>query len=139
MALDYFLLAFTASIGVCQIASIRAGLKGLWFFKYPKIQYIFGLHVIIGAFVWFFTDEERNVQHTVEGSQQLVLFLGAIIVAYVVTAMISSLIQIKVGIQSQRVNPSNKKQYEQGMETLKSTTLLGGIAASLRKKPGGKH
>ena len=131
MALDYFLLVFIASIGVFQIASITAGLKGLWFFSHAEIQCIFGILAIVGAFGWFFTSSERNIQHQVEGTQQLGLFLAAIILAYFVTALVASLIQARVS--SRGANHRQGKQHEQGMETLKTTTLLGGILSSLRR------
>ena len=132
MALDYFLLVFIAAVGVYQIASIPGGLKGLWFFRQPCIQYFFGILAIIGSFGWFYTSAERNVQHTVEGSQQLMLFLGAIISSYFITAILASVIQAAVSTQGD--NPVKGKQYDQGMYTLKTTTLLGGILSSLRKQ-----
>jgi len=132
MALDYFLLVFIASFGVYQIASSHAKLKGLWFFRHPKVQYIFGVLVILGAFAWFYTDENRNWQHTVEGAQQLLLFLAAILLAYVITAILASIIQARAIFR--RENPTMGKQYEKGMETLKTTTVFGGILSSLRKQ-----
>jgi hypothetical protein len=132
MAFDYFLLVFIASIGVYQIASIPAKLKGLWFFTHRKLQYSFGVLAIISAFGWFFTAEERNIQHTVEGSQQLWLFLGAIIAAYVATAILSSVMEASV--DSQGNDAGQGTQHEQGMETLKTTTVFGGVLNSLLKK-----
>ena len=132
MALDYFLLVFTSSIGVYQIASIPAKLKGLWFFGHPVLQGFFGFAVIISSIGWFFSDENRNFQHTVEGAQQLGLFLFAIIAAYICTAIIASIIQSKVRARPEE--PIMGKQHEEGIETLKSTTVLGGILSSLRKE-----
>ena len=132
MALDYFLLVFIAAVGVYQIASIPGGLKGLWFFRQPCIQYFFGILAIIGSFGWFYTSAERNVQHTVEGSQQLMLFLGAIISSYFVTAILASIIQAAVSTQGK--NPVKGKQCDNGMYTYRTTTLLGGILSSLRKQ-----
>ena len=134
MALDYFILVFLASIGVYQIVSIPAKLEGLWFFRNPKLQYFFGVLAIIGAFGWFYTDQERNIQHTVEGSQQLYLFLGAIIASYFVTAILASIMQSKV--TSQVSESIRKKQSDMGFETLKFTTLFGGILCSLKKERG---
>ncbi len=132
MASDYFLLVFVASLGVYQIASIRAKLKGLWFFGYQKIQYAFGVLVIVGAFAWFFAGEDRNFQHTVEGAQQLLLFLAAIIAGYITTIILASIIHARATLRTE--NPGTGKQHEQGMETLKATTVLGGIISSLRKR-----
>jgi hypothetical protein len=134
MALDYFFLAFLASIGVYQIASIPAHLEGLWFFRHPKVQTFFGSLAIIGAFGWFYTDETRNVQHTVEGSQQLYLFLAAIILAYFVTAVLASIMQSKVVPRGSK--PIKGKQQDMGFETLKFTTFISGIISSIRKERG---
>ena len=132
MALDYFLLIFIASIGVFQIAAIHGKLEGLWFFRRPLMQYIFGVLAIIGAFGWFFRAGVRNEPHSVEGSQQLGLFLSAIIAAYIITAILSSVIRFR--LSSQRGTPRKGKQYEQGVETLKTKTVFGGIVSSLRRE-----
>jgi len=132
MAADYFVMVFIASIGVYQIVSIHAKFDGLCFFKQPILQFIFGALVLVGAFVWFFTSEERNVQHTVEGAQQLGLFLGAIVAGFATTGIIASLIKAKV--KPQVDDPPARKQHEMGVETLKTKTLFDGIASSLKKE-----
>ncbi len=134
MALDYFVLVFIAAIGVYQIASIPAGLRGLWFFRQHKVQYFFGILAILGVFGWFYTSEERNIQHTVEGAQQLWLFLGAIVFAYFINAILASVIQAAVSKRGD--SPIRGKQQDRGMETLKTMTLLDGILSSWRKKKG---
>ena len=130
MALDYLILTYISSIGVLQIAAVHAGLRGLWFFRHRLIQYLFGIVVVAGAFLWFFLSEERNYQHTVEGTQQLGLFLFAIITGYVTTALASSLLHLRDGLRSSR--EVRGRQSQQGFQTLKTTTLLGGILSSLR-------
>ena len=132
MALDYFILVFISSLGVYQIVAINAKLDGLCFFRQPVVQYIFGILAVIGAFGWFFTSEERNIHTTVEGSQQLGLFLGSIIASYVFTNILASIMQAKVS--SQGSTPREDKQYDMGTETLKKTTLFGGIVSSLKKE-----
>lgn len=134
---DYFILVCIASIGVYQIASIHAGLKGLWFFPWPKVQYVFGFLLIAGAFIWFFLSKNRNYQHSTEGSQQLFLFLCGIFAAYIFTAVISSFIQAKV--KAQNASNVRGKQYEIGVETLKETTILGGIISSIKKSRKDKN
>lgn len=132
MTLDYFMLVFISAVGVIQIAAVHAKLPGLWFFKHPGAQYVFGVLAIIGAFGWFFTTEERNVRPVVEGTQQLGLFLAGILAAYLVTAILASFIQARVTTRPE--HPVEGKQRDIGMETLKTTTLLGGILSSLRKE-----
>jgi len=131
MALDYFILVFITSTGVYQIAAIYARLDGLCFFRHRVIQYIFGIIAIVGAFVWFFTSKNRNIHTSVQGTQQLGIFLGAIIASYILTVILSSMIQAKVGTQGGI--PRENKQYDMGVETLKKTTIFGGIMSSLRE------
>lgn len=132
MLWDYFVFVFIAAAGVFQIAAIPARLRGLSFFERSIAGYIFGALAIIGAFGWFFSSQDRNVPHRVEGAQQLGLFLLAIVSSYIVTLILSSLIQARVG--SEGDTPRQGKQHQQGVETLKTKTLFGGIASSLRKE-----
>jgi hypothetical protein len=132
MALDYFILVFMSSLGVYQITAIHAKLDGLCFFRHPVVQYIFGILAIIGAFGWFFTSTDRNIHTTVEGAQQLGLFLGSIVASYVFTAILASVMQAKVS--AKEGSPRESRQYKMGIETLKKTTLFGGIMSSLRRE-----
>jgi hypothetical protein len=132
MALDYFILVFVSSLGVYQIAAIHAKLDGLCFFRHPVAQYIFGILAIIGAFGWFFTSQDRNIHTKVEGSQQLGLFLASIIASYAFTVILSSIMKAKVNSQSTIAREG--KQYDMGVETLKKTTVFGGIMSSLRRE-----
>jgi len=132
MVLDYFILVFISSLGVYQIAAIHAKLDGLCFFRHPVIQYIFGILAIIGAFVWFFTSQDRNIHTKVEGSQQLGLFLASIIASYAFTVILASIMQAKVNSGSAITREG--KQYDMGVETLKKTTVFGAIMSSLRKE-----
>ena len=134
MAFDYFLLIFIASIGVYQIISIPAKLKGLWFFNNQALQYIFGALTIIGIFGWFFTEHQRNTPPIVEGSQQLALFLGAIVAAYFATVILASIME--AGMEPQGKNPPQETQYGQGMEDLKTATVFSSILSRLRQKSG---
>lgn len=132
MTLDYFILVFISSLGVYQIVAVRARLDGLCFFKRTVVQYIFGILAIISVFVWFYTSADRNVHTSVEGSQQLGLFLGSIIASYVFTAILASIMQVKVNSKGGSLREG--KQYDMGIETLKKTTLYGGIMSSLKKR-----
>ena len=131
MALDYFILVFIASMGIYQIVAIYAKLDGICLYKQHWLQFIFGILAIIGAFGRFFTSEERNIQHTVEGAQQLGLFLGAIVASWVVTNILASIIQAKVDTRVD--DPSEEKHYKLGIESLKTGTFLGSIMTNLRK------
>lgn len=132
MVLDYFMLVFVSGVGVIQIVAVRGRLQGLWFFKHPGAQYAFGVLAVIGAFGGFFTSTYRNVQPDVEGTEQLGLFLAAALAAYLVTAILASFIQARVTTRPE--HPVEGRQRDMGIETLKTTTLLGGIVSSLRKE-----
>ena len=133
MSLDYFIMAFIACCGVYQIASIPARLEGLWFFGSPRVQYFFGIMAIIGAIGWFFTNEERNIQHTVEGSEQLALFLAAILSSYIVTVVLASIIQAKED-SSEYKDAADNDRSEKGLEEMKNTTILNSIRKRLSKR-----
>jgi len=132
MAKDYFMLVFITSCGVYQIAAVTAKLEGLWFFGNSRVQYIFGILAIIGAFGWFYTKEERNIQHSVEGSQQLGLFLAAIITSYIATVILSSIIQARISMSEEK-SSTNDTNVE-GFEDLKNTTVFDRIVSRMRKK-----
>ena len=132
MALDYFVLVFTGAIGVYQIAAIPAGLRGLWFFNHHVLQCIFGAAVISGAFAWFYATGERNVQHTVEGSQQLLLFLAAIILSFLFTGLAASIIHMRSSLPGADRPPG--KASEVGMRALRNTTLLGAVLSRLKER-----
>jgi hypothetical protein len=131
MLLDYFVLVFVAAVGVYQIVAVAAGLKGLSFFRQPIVQSFFGAAAIVAAFAWFYTKEERNVQHTVEGAQQLIFFLAAAILAYLVTAGLASIINAHA-LSAPGDNP-RQDPSDLGIAELKQTTLFQAIIARCRK------
>ena len=135
IASDYFIFVFMASIGLYQIVTIPARLKGLWFFNRAWLQYIFGILTIVGAYVWFFTSKGRNLQTSTEGAQQLGLFLAAIVTAYLATAILASIIQ---GVPKSRDSGLQEPQTNSGFEELKTKTLFESIAARLKKENRGK-
>jgi len=127
---DYFLLVFIAAMGVYQIAAVHAGLRGLCFFKQPIVQSFFGAAAIVAAFAWFYTKEDRNVQHNVEGAQQLIFFLAAAILAYLVTVGLASIINARAS----SVPGDNPRQHpaDLGIEALKAATLFQAVIARCR-------
>ena len=135
--LHYYLLVFIASIGVYQAASTIAGLSGIGFLPYRRLRLLLGVMIIAGAFLWFFLSEpnRNHLQHYVEGAQQLGFFLLGIVTAYIANCVLASLIQIGATLAARR--PSGPRQWDQGMETLKHSTLIGGIIGSIRNMRGG--
>ena len=130
--LDYFLLVTLGCLGTIQIAAAYAGLKGLSFFKKPLAGFIFGALVTIGAFGWFFAIENRNTPSKIEGAQQLGMFLAGAIAAYIITMAVSSLLKYRLSLQA--TASRCREQTNQGIETLKETTLLGAIRSILKRK-----
>ena len=137
MGQDYFVLVFIAAIGVYQIAAIPAGLRGLGFFNNRVVQCIFGLAVVAGGFASFYATGERNVPHAVEGSQQLLLFLGAIILAYLCTGIVASIVHLRSSLSDG--GHTEGKASDVGMQALKTTTLLGAVLGRLRRPNRGEN
>ncbi len=131
MGLDYFVLVFIAAAGVYQIVAAASGLRGLSFFGQPLVQSFFGAALIVAAFAWFYTEEERNVQHTVEGAQQLTFFLAAAILSFLVSAGLASIINAYA--LSTPSDSSRRDKSDLGMLELKQTTLFQAIVARCRK------
>ena len=131
MVLDYFVLVFIAAVGVYQLAAVAASLAGLCFFRRPLVQVFFGAATIVAGFAWFYTKEERNVQHTVEGAQQLVFFLAAAILAYLVTAALASVISPRDS--SATGDDLRRDPSDLGIEVFKTSTLYQAIMARRRK------
>ena len=92
LALEYFVLVFAASLGVFQAAAAYNGLRGLSFFSRPTWGYLLAALTTGPALVAFFTWNLRNATGVIEGAQQLVLLSLAIMAAYIVTLVASSLL-----------------------------------------------
>ena len=92
LALEYFVLVFAASLGVFQAAAAYNGLRGLSFFNRPTWGYLLAALTTGPTLVAFFTWNLRNATGVIEGAQQLVLLSLAIMAAYIVTLVASSLL-----------------------------------------------
>ena len=92
LALEYFVLVFAASLGVFQAAAAYNGLRGLSFFNRPTWGYLLAALTTGPALAAFFTWNLRNATGVIEGAQQLVLLSLAIMAAYIVTLVASSLL-----------------------------------------------
>ncbi len=127
-ALDYSILVFLASIGVIQIAASVNRLKGLLFFKSPLMARLFGLSLTVGAFVWFFASEPRNINDYAGGLdanvQALFCFFSAV-AAVLATFVVSSLLNARMG--------GEEHSPDDGLDALRSTTYLKAVTSNLAR------
>ena len=94
-ALDYVLFIFLASLGVVQLAALRGRLKGLYFIRIPLLNLILGLGLLVGAFLWFFISEPRNLPDTgggLDGNQQAMFSVAAAVGAVLFTLIVTSVL-----------------------------------------------
>mgnify|MGYP000468753809 CR=1 FL=1 len=125
-AIDYFILVFVATIGVIQISASTGRLNGLLLFKAPLIARTLGLALVLGAFVWFFSNETRNVGDTSGGidanTQALFFFLGTL-AGGGLTFLVSSMVNLRMN--------GGEQSPESGLEALRETTYVRAVGNSL--------
>ncbi|OGO04018.1 MAG: hypothetical protein A2Y60_02165 [Chloroflexi bacterium RBG_13_54_9] len=99
------------------MAATHSGLQGLSFFKKPQVANLFGAIAAIGAYVWFFAIDNRNVPG-LEGSQQFGNFTLGVFLAIVFTLVVSSLLRANM-------NPRPSESDEgQGLDALRGMTYF---------------
>ena len=125
-ASDYFILVFVASIGVLQIAASLGRLNGLLLFKSPPVARVFGVALVAGAFIWFFSTGERNINDFEGGldapTQALFFFLGSL-AGTGVTFVVSSLVNLRMN--GEEPSPGA------GLDALRETNYLRALGHSL--------
>jgi hypothetical protein len=89
----YFLLVFIAVLGVLQGAAARNNLRGLQFFGYRSISYVFAVLAVGFSLFFFFHWNYRYAHSVIEGAQQVGLFTLGGLAALVFTLGISSAIR----------------------------------------------
>ena len=93
-AVDYFLMAFVASLGVMQAAASIGGLRGLLVFKNPLIARALGIAVAVAAVAWFYAIAERNIndyEGGLDSNEQGMLFFLAVAASGIFTCVVTSL------------------------------------------------
>ena len=125
-ATDYYILVAVATTGTLQIAASLGGLDGLLFLKRPIPARLLGLALIVGAFVWFFAVEDRNINDYEGGldapTQALFFFLGASS-AVVFTLLASSLLNL--GMRAGESDPP------EGLDALRRRNYADALARSI--------
>ena len=125
-AVDYYLFISVAAFGVIQVASSAGGLRGLVLLRSVLATRALGLGLAIGAAVWFFAVEDRNINDYEGGLdsniQGLMFFLGAS-TAYAATLALSSVV-------NRRAEADESKPGD-GLGALRRTTFARALAHSL--------
>ncbi len=126
-AVDYYLFALVANVGVIQVAASLGNLQGLLVFKSPLLARTLGLATPVIAFVWFFTSETRNIndyEGGLDGNDQALLFFLGTISATMATSLLTSIINARMTGRGQ--TPID------GLTALTRTSYLRAVRLSLR-------
>ena len=134
--LDYCLFVFLSALGVVQIAAARNSLTGLLFIRHRTLAFLSGTALAVGAFLWFFLSEARNIPDTaggLDGNQTAGYFAISAGSAVILSLLASSL--------SNRYMPRDGT-IATGLDALRRTTYLRALAHSLKhlgrgRPPGG--
>jgi len=119
LAWQYLAFVFVSSCGVLQAAAAYSGLRGLLFIPRRLPSYGLAIAAVVGAFLWFFTAEERAPAEgwpILEGAQQAGLFAGGAALATLFTLLLTSLLPGR-GVRHHRLR-------EEGLEALQDAAYL---------------
>ena len=92
-ALDYLLFVFLSALGVLLSVTAYGRLNGLLLLG-RRLSVLAGGSLSVGAFVWFFTSEPRNLPDTgsgLDGNEQALLFVAGAGSALLLVLVLSSL------------------------------------------------
>ena len=126
-ATDYYLFVFAASLGVIQIAVSLGRLKGLLLLRSRLAARAVAGALVIAAFVWFFSTDNRNLNDYEGGLdanvQALLFFLGAA-TAMATTAVASSIVNARMD--------GGGPAPGEGFDALKRSSYARALSHSLR-------
>jgi hypothetical protein len=108
----YGLLVFLAVLGVLQGAAARNNLRGLLFFRYRSISYVFAALTIGFSLFIFFNWNYRYATSVIEGSEQAGLFTLGAFAAIISTLVISSAFR-STAFKRQAVHPRGLAAFKQ--------------------------
>ena len=123
---DYLLFIFLASLGVVQLAALKNGLKGLYFIRIPPLNLTIALVLVLGALLWFFFSEPRNLPDTgdgLDGNQQAMFAVAAAVAAVLFTLAATSVINAGFG--------KGEDKSEVGLEALRRATYYTAMRRTL--------
>ena len=116
LALEYFCLAFVATVGVLQVVAAYNELRGVSFFGRKIYSYLFAAFTVGPALAGFFTWNLRNPTGIIQGSEQFGCFMLALTAALIFTLAASSLLK-------NRHLRGNHAQHD-GLEALREVTFF---------------
>ena len=118
--LEYTLFVFIGALGVLQFVFARNGLRGVLFFRRSlRGSTALGVLMVVAAFVWYFTSEQRNMPDTtvgLDGVAQARWFAIGAGAAVAVTFLVTSAINHRWSAEP--------REGAQGIEALDQTTFL---------------
>lgn len=126
IALQYFYPVFLSIVATLQIATAYNKLGGMGFFRHAVSAYLFAAFLIIPSGYLLFTWNRRNPYGVVEGPEQALLFLLATVCAFLLTIIVSSL------VNSRRFH--GHRPDKKGLEALREATFFQAIRYSLKGK-----
>ena len=121
---DYLIFVFWATVGAIQVGASVGRYDGLLLVRHPLAARTLGIALTVGAVLWFFLSEERNINDIhggLDANLQGVGFFGGAAMAVIATLGISSLIHARL----RRGDPSS----DEGIEALRKTSYLATIRA----------
>jgi hypothetical protein len=117
-ALKYCAMVVVAITGIIQAAAAYNNLRGMLFFRQRVFTYIFAVIAVgVPLGILFVGGKSMGSLNIVAGSQQAGLFFFSTIVAIIITAIVSSLVNIKL-------RSANAGQLK-GLIALREGTVLG--------------
>ena len=125
-ATDYYILVCVATVGVLQVAASFGKLNGLLFVKSPVLARVLGAALVVGAFTWFFTVGDRNINDYEGGldapTQALFFFFGSS-TGMAFTLLASALVNLRMNGHGQTP--------EEGLNALRGANYLAALAQSI--------
>ena len=125
--LDYLVFVFMAALGVLQMSAAYSSLWGLLFIRLRLLSFLGGLAIVVGAFLWFFISEPRNLsdqQGGLDGNDMAGLFAVGSGTALLLTLLLSSICNLAMA--------GKGRGYGQGLDALRETTYLHALTATLK-------
>jgi hypothetical protein len=115
LSIEYSITLFPALMGILQVVAAYNHLRGLQFFKQSVWSYLFAAVTLAFSLYLLFTWNFRNATGIIQGLEQSGLFLINLAIAFVCTAIISSIINHKLKIP---------KRIPEGVEAFRESTLF---------------
>lgn len=138
----YVLWVALGTLGVTQYAAVSNGLWGLVLLRrWPGVAKVCSGLIVIGAFLWFFVSEDRNLPDTgdgLDGVEQARWFATAAAVSILMQIGVSSIVNHRWGA-SHGWDPAEERWPPAGLTWLERTTFARALAARISALFGGSR